>query len=278
MGRYDECIVNATKSLEVNSQAWIAYNNRAFCEQFTGNQTAAIKDYQVALAHDPTNAKAWNNLGNTQHDAGLLQEAVTSISKALELDPTYYAANVNRGLTYLDLGKYNEALDDFNHALEYSNIPEAYSGRGTAYYWLGMYDEAIVDLELATQRMPNRPHAFCMLALTYFEVGRFQDSLNAAETVNQIEPGCGGQRLLLTQARSYYALGDYDQAIVYINKAFEIGPFIEGYYYRGIIYQAAGRNEEAINDLSIFLLSARNSDDYKEEIADAKARLAKLKP
>ena len=116
----------------------------------------------------------------------------------------------------------------------------------------------------------------------YLKVDRYQDALDAAATCNQIQPGFGGQALLETQARAHYALGDYEEALSHINKAIDMSAYVEGYYtgyyYRGIIYQTTGRNEEAILDLENFLSLTKDSEDFTEEKADAKERLAELKP
>src|SRR5258706_8026783 len=280
LGQYDKCIMNASKAIEIDVEKWIAYTNRAFCEQALGNYPAPIQDYKTYLNHNVTDADVWYNLGSTQRDAGLPQEGVISLSKALELNPNYYDANINRGLAYIDFGKYAEALADFNQALKFSNNAVAYSGRGTAYYGLGKYDEAIADLKLATQMMPNRPHAFCVLALSYFKVERYQDALNVAEVADQIAPDCGGQELFEVEAQSYYALGQYEQGITYITQAFGRGQFyLTGYYYRGIMYDSIGKNKEALQDLEFFLSSMKGSEDsYKDQIADTKTRIKKLKP
>lgn len=277
LGRFTECIQSATKAIEVDPTEWLAYAERGFCELNINNFAAGENDYKVYLAQKPNDPEAWVNLGYAQDKNSKPKEAINSYNRALELDPSHSLAHINRGNVFVTLKEYEKALDDFNHALEFGDFPAAYSGRGTAYYWLGRYDDAIADLELATKMMPNRPHSYCMLALSYFEVGRYQDSLDAAATLNQIEPGCGGQRLLEIQARSYYALGEYEEAISYINKAFEMGEFKMGYYYRGIMYQAAGRIEEAISDLERFLVLTKDSNDFTDEIADAKKRLADLK-
>ena len=72
-------------------------------------------------------------------------------------------------------------------------------------------------------------------------------------------------------------LGNYNQGILYMNQALAENPYPLGYYYRGIILQAAGRNKEAVQDLELFLSLVPSADEHKEEISDAKSRLAKLK-
>jgi len=50
------------------------------------------------------------------------------------------------------------------------------------------------------------------------------------------------------------------------------------HYYRALIYQATGKNQEAIEDLESFLSwDDQRLDAYPDELADAKARLAQLK-
>jgi tetratricopeptide (TPR) repeat protein len=203
------------------------------------------------------------------------------LSKALELSPSYYLSNINRGLAYAGLEKYDEALDDFNRALEFGDIPAAYSGRGTVYYFQGKYDEAITDLELATQMNPNSARSYCVLAYTYFEVGRFEDALEAALRVEEISPECGGQKRFEVMIQSYYAVGRYEDGIAFITMTFDVRGqiYFLGYYYRGIMYDEIGKPQEAIKDLEFFLAAEKSfAEIYPEEIADAKARLATLKP
>jgi tetratricopeptide (TPR) repeat protein len=228
--------------------------------------------------HNSTDSSSWFNLGYAQYHSGDPQAAIASYSKALELDPSNYPANINRGIAYVDLHQYYNALNDFNAALKFGEIAFAYSGRGTAYYGLKKYDLAIADLKRAVSLYPSDANAFCYLALNYFEVARYQDALESAETSNQLDSKCGGQKLLEVQARSYYALGNYDQALLYIDKALDKGAYSLGFYYRGIILQAAGRDDEAIQDLEQFLSYAQTSGSLGTEVADARSRLTKLKP
>jgi tetratricopeptide (TPR) repeat protein len=278
LGRYLECVENGTKALEINSEETLAYQDRAYCELEMENYTAATMDYKEYVARDPSDPIGWYNLGISQKNSGDLQGALESYDKTLELNPSYYEALINRGNIYVDLGEYQKALDDFNHALKFGEIPFAYSGRGDAYYWLGNYDKAIVDYHTSLSLLPDNAHCYCFLSLSYFAIGKYQDSINAADASHKIDPACGGAKLLETEARSYYALGNYNQALQYMDQALAVQPYALGYYYRGIMYQAAGRNSEAIQDLQEFLSTVHSTNTYQKEIADAQARLAKLKP
>jgi tetratricopeptide (TPR) repeat protein len=277
LGQYQECIFSANKALDVNPEEWLAYSDRASCETSMSNFAAAEKDYQTYVDNIEAAAAPLTSLGLAQHKNNHFEEAISSYTKALELDSSYYFAYINRGQTYVILKKYKEALADNNKALEFGDIPLAYSGRGDAYYGLQEYKKAIDNYNKAIELYPADAHNYCYLSLTYFEVGKYQDSIDAAESSHKIDPNCGGQRLYETEARSYYALKNYDQALVYINKALAMGNYSFGHYYRGIIYQSAGKTQEAIQDLELFLSIVQYPEDNQDKVTDAKARLAQLK-
>ncbi len=282
LGNFGGCLESAVKAIKLNPKEWIAYLDEGICDLMMGshNYEGAEISIKIYLEHVPFNSCAWVKLGIAQARQLKYEEAVSSYDKALELDPISCEAYINRGDTFINLGEYEKALDDYNHAIALGD-PIAYSGRGTAYYWLGEYDEAIADLELATQQIPNNSPAYSMLGLAYLKVGRYQDALDAAATVNQIQPGYKGQTIFEIQSRAYYGLGDYEQALSYINKAIEMNDYYPGYYtgyyYRGIIYQTTGKNAEAITDFEKFLSVVPDNKKLQEEVADAKKRLAELR-
>jgi len=278
LGRYDECILNSTKAIEVDPEEWLAYADRAYCEANVDLYPAAVKDYEIYVAQGTTDAAVWYNLGIAQRNSGDIQGAIDSYTSALDMDPSYYQAYINRGNAYRIQENYQDALADYNCALEFGDIPLAYSGRGDAYFGLGKFEQAITDYETTLSLFPFEAHTYCQLALSYFEVERYQESIDAAESTRELDPSCGGQRLFEIQARSYYALGNYDQALVYIDKALSVHPYSLGYYYRGIILHDARRYDKAIQDLEQFLSTVTSKDVYKSEIADANSRLTKLKP
>jgi tetratricopeptide (TPR) repeat protein len=277
LGRYHECIEDSSRAIEIDPTEWLAYSDRAFCKDFLGDFEGAIPDYKMYIENSAdAGAPYWYNLGLAQRKTDDFDSAIASYTKALELDPAYYEAYINRGYVYLLQKKYSKALADYNRALEFGEILTAYSGRGDTYYESGEYNKAIEDYKTVLQINPSDAHAYCFLSLSYFEIEKYQDSIDAAEASRKIDAGCGGRKLDETEARSYYALKKYDQALLHINKALALGEYRLGLYYRGIIYQAAGKNQEAIQDLETFL-SLPQTEDLAQEEADAKARLAKLK-
>jgi tetratricopeptide (TPR) repeat protein len=276
--RFEECVDNSTKGLGINPNEYTLFSDRALCESNLQDYTAAIKDYEIyTLNFENVAAEDWYNMGNAQQKNGDSHSAIDSYSKALTLSPSFYFAYANRGIAYNKIKEYEKALSDFNAALAGGEIPPAYSGRGETYYRLGNYDQAVSDLNLAISLNPDDIRASCFLAGIYFDIERYQNVLDVVKTFSIPGYTCREQNILEIQARSYYALGNYDQGIVYMDKAIAESPYPLGYYYRGIIFQAAQKNQEAVQDLELFLNSVPFSDDYEEEVSDAKARLAELK-
>lgn len=278
LGRYPECIDNATTALEINPQEWLAYNDRALCESQAGDFSAAVKDYQTYLAHDASHAENWYNLGNAQSDAGLISDSIDSYSRALELNPSFPAAYINRGVGYVNLEEYDHALADFNQALTFGDIPLAYVGRGNVYYGLEKYDLALIEYNKAISLAPNLAVGYCGAALAYFEIGQYQDALEAADISTALDPARCGQQMAEVQARAYYQLGDNQKALLYINKALEMGEYSLGHYYRGLIYQAGGKHQEALDDYNFFLTTIQDIPEFENEISDARARTSELMP
>jgi tetratricopeptide (TPR) repeat protein len=207
-------------------------------------------------------------------------DAIKAYDRALAIDPTGCEALIARGDAWINIGDYEQALSDYDQAINLGDS-RAYAGRGTAYYYLGMYDDALADLEFATQLPQNNSHSYCLLALTYFEFGRYQDILDAVSAATATGPECGNYKIYEVVSQSYYELGQYEEGISYITIIFDEKHtiFTLGYYYRGIMYDSLGKNQEAIQDLAFFIRMGQSVDDsYPEQIADAKARLAKLKP
>jgi tetratricopeptide (TPR) repeat protein len=278
LGHNAACISALGKAIQIKPDLWDVYIDRGNCYSNMNNNQAAIVDYQKVISNDPANAKAWYALGIAQGNANDAQSALTSYSKAISLEPSYYQAHINRGLIYNYLKEYTIALSDFNAALKVGDVGEAYAGRGEAYLGLKNYNQAITDLNKAISLAPYDACAYRDLAYTDYAIGKYQDSLEAAESSRQLDPDCGDGELLATEARSYFALGDNDQALTYIDKAIDNHAYFLYIYYRGTFYQAAKRNDEAIDDFTNFIANAQNYNYTGPEVADAKARLKKLQP
>jgi tetratricopeptide (TPR) repeat protein len=276
MGQMEECIQAASKAITIQPDLWLAYEDRGLCYADKSYYKSAVPDYKAYVTNIPDDSIGWYNYGVSLDKTGDEDTALQAYNRSLTLDPSYPPALINRGLIYNDKEQYTLAMNDFNNALKGGDIAYAYNGRGYTYLGLKQYQLAQADFEKSIQLYPNAC-SYCGLADIYLEFGKYQDSLDAASAANAIDPTCGGQHLLEVQARDYYGLEQYPEALSYINKALAKGMFSKGFYYRGIIEQAAGNNKAAISDLNTFLFYAESNVDLADLAADANARLAQMK-
>lgn len=105
----------------------------------------------------------------TAHDP---QAALRNFNKALALDPTYVDAWIRKGVTLLDLGEEYDAHTCFNTAVKLSPRSfKAYYNRGKCQLQLKHWEEAVSDLKKAISIKPKHAAAHDYLAEGYELLG-----------------------------------------------------------------------------------------------------------
>jgi len=140
------------------------------------------------------------------------ETAITVYSKAIELDPLVEENWRERGWSNYALGNYEAAIEDFEKTIELN--PEdasPYWGKASSYRSMGKSGEALQFLTSAIESFPGKPGLYNARGWVYFE-----------------------------------DFEEYELAISDLSTAIELHP--EGpynYYFRGYIFQHAGRVDEA---------------------------------
>ena len=83
---FDKAIETYDKLLALGDDSDVRVN-RAMCEYYQGDSTAAIDDLEQLAADDPDYASAWLNMGVIYQAKGDDENAVAAYEKAIELDP-----------------------------------------------------------------------------------------------------------------------------------------------------------------------------------------------
>ena len=109
-----------------------AYDIRGIDRFSEGEIGLAIEDFEMAIAFDPDNAGALNNLCWSLSLTGRAAEALQHCDGALDIDPNTFQAYDSRGLVHALLGDYEQAVDDFTRFLDWlgtqpSNLYEKYA-------------------------------------------------------------------------------------------------------------------------------------------------------
>ncbi len=95
LSRVDEAFDCLEKSLALNPNQSLAWNELGLLWDDEGRLAKARECYQRALALDPGFAAAWNNLGVINYLTRNEKEAVACFQRALELDPQMESARAN---------------------------------------------------------------------------------------------------------------------------------------------------------------------------------------
>jgi len=147
--------------------------------QRAGRFAQAIEEYEKAIATDPSNLEALNNLGVLLKETGRLDQAADAFQRALALDPKYEKALNNLGVVRYLKGQYEEAIGLFRRAIIINpeNV-ESYTNLGIIYLLAERLDEARVAFERALQLDPKHAETHYNLALLYERRGIWPRALN----------------------------------------------------------------------------------------------------
>ena len=127
--------------------------------------------------------------------------------------PERARAVFDRGMSKMGPGTYPEAVSNFNRAIAiWPEFAEAYLSRGIAEHNLRQAESAASDLDKASDLNPN-------LTRAYDE-----------------------------RRRIYLEKGDTRRAIDEFTKSIYIQPTTDGYYQRGLAYEAVGEHRKAVAD------------------------------
>lgn len=113
----------------------------------SGEQSMAIKSFDVAIRLNPNLADAYTNRGASYNLLGEYELAIQDLNEAVKLSPEMAMAYNNRGNSYGDLNQLERAVEDYGQAIRLSpRFALSYSNRALAYTHLGRDEEALADI------------------------------------------------------------------------------------------------------------------------------------
>jgi len=156
--------------------------------ELSGRLGEAVEETKRGLALDPTNIIINSEVGYALYFAGRSDEAIAQAKKALELDPTFSYASCILVWAYEQKGMYQEAMAELSRARTISSPPD--------WSWL------VAEIGCIHAFTGNRDGAEKTI-----------DDLKGRASKEYLDPGL--------IAYIYIALGDKDQAFVWLDKAYQ---------------------------------------------------------
>lgn len=182
----------------------------------------AEDEFQTALKLAPNDFEILFEYGNFLYSISKNLEADRFYGEALEVEPNNVLALTFMGLNKLILNKLDEAYDYIMKAVKLEPHHEYVQFCvGRILYARKEYDEAKRYLIRAVEQNPDI-ETQNTLALTYFQLGEFEQALNIFKNIDTKRPQ--NISVMMEIAKCYEALNDNDSALQYLDKVVAIFP------------------------------------------------------
>jgi Flp pilus assembly protein TadD len=155
----------------------------------SSNFEAARAAFEQAVAKDPNDADAMNNLGQTLVRLGKVSEAIGRFERAIALAPDKSAFHFNLAHAAGQLGQWDRAIAEYREASKL--FPDDYATQynlGMALHQKGDERGAITEFQKAISLAPGEPSFHLSLGMSLERVGRIADAVKEYKTYLEMEP------------------------------------------------------------------------------------------
>ncbi|MDI7774235.1 tetratricopeptide repeat protein [Asticcacaulis sp. EMRT-3] len=243
---------------------------------FLGQIEQNLKDTQAADAvwagigrDSPFYAEATLRRAGMLRDAGDSDGALALLDQALSIDPDNLSLiSEKAGLLHAEY-KDQAALDVIEARVKRAGDKDftwqAWFLEAMIYDSLDRWSDAEAMITKAQALNPGRPEILNFLGYGWIEHGiHIQDGMDLVRQAMNISPKSGA--IIDSLGWGYYKLGDYDQALTYIEQAIQLEPAdADINEHLGDVYKALGRNTEAGYEWQR-VLTLKTSDKQAAEV------------
>ncbi|NNC82412.1 MAG: tetratricopeptide repeat protein [Flavobacteriales bacterium] len=161
----------------LNPYLALPYNNRGIAYKRAGQRDIALKDYEQAIASNPSYPNAHLNKGNLYFDAGQDEEALAAYDKVLSLQSDNAKALSARGAIYAKKKQYDKAIEDLSKAIKIDRyFLDAYSNRALTYLDMLQLDKAIADVSTIIGFAPDRDDMYEFRGYLYSQQSSYKQA------------------------------------------------------------------------------------------------------
>jgi tetratricopeptide (TPR) repeat protein len=147
-------------ALAVNPNDYVAHNNVAVALYAAGRKDEALAHYARAVELKPGYSDAQSNLGAVLAAKGRVAEAIQHYEWAIQVQPKNVKALNNLGLAFVSMGRIPEAIQKWQDAIRLQpDFADAHSNLGVALAQSGRMTEAMEHFEAALRSNPNHAMA-----------------------------------------------------------------------------------------------------------------------
>jgi serine/threonine-protein kinase len=262
-GKYEEAVKNYQSALQLDPNSDYALGQLADAYQTLGNSAAAEAAYKNAIALRPGYWGVYSGLGALYFAQARYSEAAGMFSKVVDLAPDNYHGYSNLAAAYLYMGRYADSIAASERSVELRPSRDAYANLAAVYFSERRFAEAAKYSQLSLKLDPSDPLSWGVFGdALYWTPGRRGEAANAYQraitlfrsklevnsddteslgfiavysammgdkkaATNSLQRALalspGNPEVLFQAAFVYSHLGDTDQSLVWLRKAFDAG-------------------------------------------------------
>jgi serine/threonine protein kinase/tetratricopeptide (TPR) repeat protein len=211
----------AKRALEIDNTLGEAHTSLAFIKRYYDFDWAgAEKNYKRAIQLSPNYATAHHWYALLLSQMGQHDEALAEIRRALELDPLSLIINTNVAWVYHFARQYDRAIEQFKKTLEMDpNYAVAHQRLGQTYLQKKLFEDGIQELQKAVNLSPGNTEILAALGHALAVSGKREEAAKILDKLNELSKT--SYVSAFDKATIYLGLGDYNNALEYLEKAHE---------------------------------------------------------
>jgi tetratricopeptide (TPR) repeat protein len=199
------------KSVQIDSEYAEAWYQAGYAYGMLGRHADALKASRQAARVRPEWAQAQINIGASSFALGQFKEAAEAYRQAAKLDAYNAETQFALGLSLNKLGKLDEEILAYKRAVALkSDYTAAFERLGTAYFKAKRFQDALAAFE-QYKVLKSDGRGYNYVGETLFELGRFQESIEAFNAAVGMSPDLGKARYNL--GRAFLKLNDQTAAM-----------------------------------------------------------------
>jgi len=238
----------AVLEIQPDNAAALAQRGNAYYQM--GDNAAAFRDFNTAIAIDPNNMLALSRRVSLQINSGNEAAIQADIDRIYAVGPTHARDFEARGVVRALRRDHAAALNEYSAGLKLEPTnPLLLVNRAASYMTLRNVTAAMVDYEKLAETHPNYAFGHYVRGRALTEQKRFDEAVGVLEKAIQLDPN--RPQFYVERGRAHLAKKSFNLAMADFDRAIEMNPaLVTAHYNRGLLHVERRDYDKAIVDLS----------------------------